>query len=92
MTDHRRKLEPLHYGPRKREFALMAATLILALWWSVGGDVPEDRVLEPLAEHKLMCVRTRDGLQLRLAIEHRADQGIAYHECHYGYVSRWSAL
>jgi hypothetical protein len=35
--------------PRRREFVWIATALILALWYSVGGDRPEDRLLTPLA-------------------------------------------
>ena len=42
---NRRSLEPLRYGPRKREYVLAAVALILALWYVVGGDRPEDRIL-----------------------------------------------
>ena len=56
ISRRRRSLEPLHYGPhqcaRRREYVLMALTLILALWWTVGGDRPEDRTLEMLSDRR----------------------------------------
>ena len=72
---------------------LLLSLGMIAFGW-YGGDRPEDRVLEPLpqAELRLLCPRVRDGLPLRLAIEHRADQGIPYHECIYGEIRRWSAM
>ena len=46
---NRRSLEPLRYGPhqcaRRREYVWMALALALLLWYEVGGDRPEDRIL-----------------------------------------------
>lgn len=96
MTD-RRYLPPLRYGPRKREYAYAAAAMSLALFAAYGGDRPQDRVLltaEPylLSASGLDCLRQRDGLQLRLAVQHCPD-GIAtarwcQHSCWYGSIER----
>ena len=72
--------------PRKREFLLALITLSLALFAWYGGDVPEDRVLQPLPQPRQLCLRTH----LRWMIQHRTESGFTYHQCAYGPV--WLAV
>lgn len=86
----RRSLEPLRYGPRRREYVWMALALVLLLWYAVGGDRPEDRILDVLpadgrsASAQMLCPKLRDGLFLRWQIEHRRETGFNWHRCAYG--------
>jgi len=83
----RRSIEPLCYGPRKREYAYMALALALVLFAWHGGDRPEDRVLPTLNDTRLLCQRTDAGQPLRVAINHCPDgtpwRRFCYHECGY---------
>lgn len=92
MTE-RRSLPPPRYGPRKREYALAALALALALFAWHGGDKPEDRVMESLPlPASFRCMPTQDGFRLRLAVRHCPD-GVpsarwCYSECGYGSIER----
>ena len=79
---------------RKREYALAALTLSLALFAAFGGDVPEDRVLQPLPMPYIApvlglqryedCTSTLRGQKRRFQVAHKSDTSPVRIECAYG--------
>ena len=68
------------FTPRKREYVLMAAALSLAIFATIGGDKPEDRVLELIALPVVSapytpCPKLSKGKWLRAEIAHSRKDG-----------------